>query len=122
MKQMSSKLNMYIKGVSVVNNNIEKLILNIIFGSFGILALIYILLLGNMVRNIIERQSFEAQARSFSNEVRTLESTYLSLSNSIDLNLAHSMGFKETKATFVTRKTLGFNSSIDNIKVAQNDL
>ncbi len=119
---MSSKLNMYIKGVSVVNNNIEKLILNIIFGSFGILALIYILLLGNMVRNIIERQSFEAQARSFSNEVRTLESTYLSLSNSIDLNLAHSMGFKETKATFVTRKTLGFNSSIDNIKVAQNDL
>jgi hypothetical protein len=121
MRRTSSKLNM-LKSFDVVNNSIEKLIFNVIFGFFGILALVYILLLGNMVKNIIERQNLETQARSFSNEVRTLESTYLSLSKNVDLNLAYSMGFKETKATFVTRKALGFNSSIDNIKVAQNDL
>ena len=111
---------MYIEKVSVINNNIEKLILNLIFCSFGAFALLYVLFLGNMVHNIIERRSLEANARGLSNEVRDLELTYLSMSSDIDLNLSYSMGFKETQATFATRKTLGFRSITDS-KVSQND-
>lgn len=128
MKQISLKLNMYIKNVNVINNNIERLILNIIFWSFGVLVFLYVLFLGNMVRNIIERQSLEANARTLSNEVRNLEATYFSLSNNVDLVLSYSMGFKKTQATFATRKTLGLNfrgvtgEPFDSVKIVQNDI
>ena len=125
MKAISSKLNIYMNRVSVINNNIEKLTLNIIFFSFGALAFLYVLFLGNMVHNVIERRSLEANVRTLSNEVRDLELTYLSLSNNVDLALSHSMGFKETKIIFATRKSLGINISQDEsfgTKITQNDL
>ncbi|MCX6752102.1 MAG: hypothetical protein NTZ87_01200 [Candidatus Nomurabacteria bacterium] len=125
MKQMTLKFNTYVKGVSVVNNNIEKFIFNFILWSFGALALFYIIFLGNMVKNIVQRQGLETQARSLSNEVQNLEVTYLSLSNNVDLTLSNSLGFKEVKATFANRKALGFNSTsvpFGNIKIVQNDI
>ncbi|MEK7539392.1 MAG: hypothetical protein AAB595_02015 [Patescibacteria group bacterium] len=117
MRAISSKLNMYVKSVSVINNNLERLILNIIFLSFGILALLYVLFLGNMVRNIVERRSLEANMHTLSREVRDLELTYLSMSNNVDLALSYSMGFKETRPTFATRKAFGYS-----VKITQNDL
>ena len=111
----------------------EKLILNIIFCSFGALAFLYVLFLGNMVGNIIERRSLEANARALSSEVKDLELTYLSMSNNVDLALSHSMGFQETKITFATRKSLSYGStgealglrqseSLGGIKITQNGL
>ena len=113
------------KNANVINNNIEKLVLNIIFCSFGALALLYILFLGNMVRDIVERRSFETKALSLSNEVRNLEVTYLSVSNNVDLALSYSLGFQEVKTTFATRKSLGYgsaNQALDSLKNIQNDL
>ncbi len=110
---------------SIINNNIEKLTLNIILWSFGTLALLYVLFLGNMVKNITERRSFEANARFLSNEVRDLEVTYLFMSNNIDLTLSYSMGFKEAKTTFATRKPLGFRplgESLGSVKNIKNDI
>lgn len=106
-------------GVSLVNNNIERLVLNIILCSFGVLSILYILFLGNMVNNIIERRSLEADARVLSGEVGNLGLTYLSMSSNVDLELSHSLGFKEAKTTFATRKSLGLQPSI---KTSQNDL
>jgi hypothetical protein len=103
-------------------NNIEKFIFNIIIWSFAILVLSYIVFLGTMVKNIVERKSLEANARVLESEVRDLELSYLSMSNNIDLNLSYSMGFKEVQATFATRKALGLGSSSGSLKVAQNDL
>ena len=124
MKQINSKFNMYIKSVDVINYNIEKIIFNAIFCSFGMLAFFYIFLLGNMVKNILERQSLEVNVRVLTNEVRDLEANYFSMSNDIDLAFSHSMGFKETKTTFATRKTLGYRSggSLESVKIPQNDL
>ena len=119
MKQMSLKFKMHMSGVSLVNNNIEKLILNIILGSFGVLAILYLVFLGNMVKDIVERRSLEADARTLSNEVANLGLTYMSMSSGVDLNLSYSLGFKETKTTFATRKSLGFQSSV---RMDQNDL
>ena len=129
MKQASLKLKMYVNGANVINNNIESIALRFIFLSFGTLALLYVLLLGNMIRNIVERRSLEINARILSSEVRDLELAYLSISNKVDLNFSYSLGFKETKATFATRKSLGFLPSfgttpepLDSIKLSQNEI
>ena len=42
MKAISSKLNMYVRSAGVINNDIEKTALNLILGSFGALALLYV--------------------------------------------------------------------------------
>ena len=114
--QFKRGINNATSNISIVNNSIENLILRA-------LALIYVVILGNMVRNIVARRSLEANANSLSSEVGNLELSYLSLSNNIDLAYSYSLGFKETKATFATRKSLGMASTpLDNTKIAQNDL
>lgn len=118
MKQISAKLNSYNIGVSVINTNLEKVALRFILWSFFALSLCYMFMLGNTVKNIIERRSFESEARNISAEVSNLELTYLNMSNSIDLNYSHAKGFTEAKVNFATRKSLGFG----NLKNTQNDL
>ena len=81
-----------------------------------------------MVKNIIERRSLEASAWTLASEVRDLELAYLNMSSGVDLSLSHSMGFKETQATFATRKkageTLGLvgEKNFGSVKVVPNDL
>ncbi len=120
---MSLKLNMFIKSVSLINN-IEKLIFNVIISSFCLLSLLYIVFLGNMVKNVVERKSLEADAHTLSSEVKDLELTYLSMSKNIDLNLSYSMKFKEVQPTFSTRKTFSFGSLKDSnsMEIVKNDL
>lgn len=107
------------RSVNIINHDIERLTFKFIVSSFGALAILYLFFLGNMVMNIVERRGLEADLRSLSSEVRNLELTYLSISNNVDLPLSYSLGFKETKANFVTRKSLG---SATRPKIAQNDL
>ncbi len=111
--------------VGVMNLNTKKFALHFILWSMGALAICYVLFLGNMVSNIVERRMLETRARSLSSEVGDLELTYLTLSNNIDLTFSHSLGFKETETTFATRKFLGFGTtprSFESIKATQNDL
>ena len=128
MKRINSQLKRQINNagqIDVVDNDIKRLVWRVLLWSFGLLALLYILFLGNMVRNIAERKSLEADWRSLSNEVGSLELAYLSLSNNIDLPFSYSMGFKETKATFAARKPLGLGitpSSFDNLKTFQDEI
>lgn len=124
MIKAGSKLNIYIKNINVINNGIQRFILNTIFLSFGVLSFFYVLFLGNMIQNIIERRDFEARARVLSSEVRDLELSYLSMSNDIDMALSYSMGFKEIKTAFSVRKSLGFGQDqfFDDIRTVKNDL
>ncbi len=82
-------------------------ILHVILASFGMLAIIYLFILGMMVWNIIDRKALEVEVHKLASEVRLLEETYLAEASQVDLNFSHSQGFKEIKATFVPRKTLG---------------
>ena len=75
-----------------------------------------------MVKNIVERQGLEAKSRSLTNEVRDLEVSYLSLSNGLDLDFSYSLGFKDAKVTFVTRKASLSLLPSSGAKVAKNDL
>ena len=119
---------MYIRDASIINNDIERIILRFIFWSFGAFAFFYILLLGNMVSNIVQRRSLEMNAHALGSEVRDLELIYLSMSNNVDLALSYSLGFKEVKTSFATRKSLGLRSIgpagglFGNIKMLQNDI
>jgi len=120
---MSLKFNSYIKSVSVINNNIEKLALNFILWSFLALSILYVLFLGNMVSNIVERRSLEKEALALTSEVGEFELTYLSMSNNIDYSLSKSLGFKETKAIFAKRKSIGLRTEPSSpIKISKNDL
>jgi len=121
---MSLKFKMH--GQSILNNNIEKLVLNIVFWSFGALALWYVFILGNMVSDIVQRRTLESDARILSKEVADLELRYLSAANTIDLDFSHALGFKETKANFTTRKPLGSLSGSTSIspsaELAKNEI
>jgi hypothetical protein len=117
MKQASLKLKSYANNVNIIDNgNLQKRILSIMLWTLSILALFYVFLLGNMVFNIIERKALEAHALTLSNDVGSLELEYLSVSQKVDLNLAYSLGFKEIKTTFATRKALG------SISIAKNEI
>lgn len=117
MKQATLKLKNYTSNVNIIDNdNLHRRILNSMFLVVAVLAFVYILLLGSMVFNIVERKSLEGYARDLSSEVGGLELEYLSESQKIDLNLAYSLGFKETKANFATRKALG------SISLAKNEI
>jgi|SRR3989344_4020508 len=124
MREISLRLRSFgqnIHNISIVDNgNLERRMLNLIFMSFGALGLSYILILGNMVFNIVERRQLDGYARTLSTEVRELELSYLSISNDIDLAFSHSLGFKETEVKFATRKSLG--SLNGSVKIPPNEI
>jgi hypothetical protein len=82
--------------------------------SFGALAICYVLIIGNMILNIIERKSFEARSRTLISEVGEMELRFLSLSGSIDADLGQALGFVESKEYFATRQSLGSVSLLNN--------
>lgn len=91
--------------------------LKLLLYAFAGLALCYVLVLGNIVWNIVERRSLESEARTLVNDVSDLELEYLSLSSSIDASLGSSLGFIETRTEhFATRKSLG------SLAIAGNEL
>ena len=112
MRQASLKFKNYVGNVNIIdNNNLEKRVLHLMLMSFAVFALCYVVILGNMVFSVIERKALEKESISLSNEVGELELSYLNLSNKVDLPLSYSMGFKEIKPQFTTRKSIGLNSS-----------
>ena len=118
MRQATLKLKMSIQNVNIMNNNIEveKIVLRSMLTIIAGLALLYVLILGNMVFNIVGRRALEKDVLALSNEVGSLELSYLSISNTVDLNLSSSMGFKQAHANFATRKSLG------GITLANNEI
>jgi len=109
MRQATLQFKTRIENASITNNNLEvrKIVLNTMLAILVALAFWYVLIIGNMVFNIAERRTLEKEALALTNEIGNLELSYLSISSSVDLALSSSMGFKETKATFATRKALG---------------
>lgn len=125
---MSIKLKTHMRSISILNTNIERLMLHTMLWSFLAFALLYILLLGNMVFNIVERRTLETDMRALTNDVGSLELSYISMSNNINLTFSHSLGFKETKINFAIRKSLGYSpvgetsGSFDSVKMSKNEI
>ena len=109
MRQATIQLKTRIQNVNIMNNNIEVygLILKTMISIFSALSIIYVLILGNMVFNIVARNALQKKELLLSNEVSNLELSYLSVSSSVNLAMSAVMGFKETTINFATRKSLG---------------
>jgi hypothetical protein len=119
MTSIAIKMKSYVGDVATLSNYSQGRLLFLLLSSLGLLGLLYVLILGNMVFNIVERKALEAEARTLVNDVGNLELTYLAMSGEIDLERADLMGFKEVKATFATRRALG---SLSGTKVAKNEI
>jgi len=108
MKQASLKLKTYAGNVNeVVHSDIRNKLVRGIFAYMGVMASLYVLFLGGMVFDIVERKALDAEARKVSSDVGNLELSYLSLSSSIDLQFSYARGFREADVKFATRKSLG---------------
>jgi len=117
MKTAAIKIKSYARNVNIVNNDLQRNILRALLSSIGLLALCYVVIVGSMVFNIVERRALETNARALSNEVGDLELQYLSASNNVDLTFAESKGFKEPSVKkFSTRQAFG------SISFAKNEL
>ena len=103
---------MYVEKTDVIRDSVFfGYILHVMFGAFGVLAIAYVVILGNMIFNINERKSLEKEVSTLSSEVGELELEYLALSKKVDLGLSRTLGFKEAKPAFAARKSLGFDTS-----------
>ena len=126
MKQVSLKIKNYAGNIAVIHDvHLRNKMFRFLMFAFGFLCIVYVVLLANMVFNIVERRTFETQAKILSNEVSSLELNYLALSGKVDLVASHALGFKETKTIFATKKSIGFNNNVDpfsNIKIAKNEI
>lgn len=82
-------------------------LLSVALASLAMLAVIYVLILGNMIRDIAERKALDAEANILAGEVRALEESYLDSLSRVDADYSRNMGFKEIKATYAERPSLG---------------
>ena len=81
----------------------RKKILGFLLMSLAGLGILYALLLGMTVWNILERRALEAEIRTLGNEVGELELSYLAAVEKIDPSFSETLGFKEIKPKFVER-------------------
>ena len=116
MMKQSLRIRNSMRNVNITNNTSEmsRIILNTMLFALAGLAFWYVLTLGNMVFDIVQRKTLEKEISNLANEVGQLELTYLSAAGKMDMELSASMGFKETPGTFATRKSLGSLSFANN--------
>ncbi len=80
-----------------------------IFLVVGIIALAssYAYLLHSAIANVVERNDLVKESRLTSTSVSELESKYFSVKNSINIELAHAKGFRDSEvSSFISKKSL----------------
>jgi hypothetical protein len=71
------------------------------------MCVVYGMSVKQAIFNVVERENVEAQISLKNSELSDLESRYIALKNSIDINVAYAEGFKDSKDTqFITKSTL----------------
>lgn len=122
MKQASIKVKNYINTVGVLDQAIDlrsKFFYGILY-TFILFSFLYMLVVGLMVFNIIERKTVDVESRNLSNEIAVLEADYLLLINSLDKESSLALGLKEIKPVFANRFSL--NLTLNSSLLAQNDI
>ncbi len=103
--------------ISVLENSeTRRNIFRICLIAFAAVAVLYVLMVGKTILNIIERKSAESETHLIASRLGELELQYLSGVNKIDLEFAKSSGFIEPRELgFASRKSL-------SISIARNGL
>lgn len=67
----------------------------------------YIFFVHSIIVNTIEREKITKEIREKSTAVSYLESTYIAEKNKVNIELAHSKGFKDSEvASYISKKSL----------------
>lgn len=70
-------------------------------------VIFYVILLQSAISNVIKREKLVLENRDKSTSVSELEAKYFSVKNSINIELAHAKGFKDSEVTlFISKKSL----------------
>jgi hypothetical protein len=80
----------------VIQNNFEKRLIYILAISILLSAGLYGFLVKQTIQNVVARKGLERSHSELSSKVANLEAQYISLTDSINLTLAHTLGFVET--------------------------
>lgn len=71
----------------------------------SIFALSYVYFLHSAISNVVARESVVKESRAISTEVSALEAKYFIVKNTINLDLAHEKGFKNSdEVSFISSK------------------
>lgn len=88
-----------------IGNNAQKSAFIALVSVIGFTFSLYIYLVGSIIFGAVEQRQLEASARELRADIGVLEIEYLGLAGKINLDLAHSLGFKEaTDQVFAVRK------------------
>mgnify|MGYP000010403180 CR=1 FL=1 len=84
----------------------EKVFIFLVAGII-VLASSYAYLLHSAIANVVERESIVKENRLTSTSVSELEAKYFSIKNSINIELAHAKGFRDSEvSSFISKKSL----------------
>lgn len=124
MKEASVKVKSYVKKVETIDQAIDlrSKVLYFLMIGFGVFSLLYVLVLGSMVFNIIERKTVEVETRNTLNEVADLEASYMTLVNNVDKESSITLGFVEVKPVFAVRSSLSLVDDSSTRLVALNEI
>ncbi|MEY2664496.1 MAG: hypothetical protein RIT04_304 [Candidatus Parcubacteria bacterium] len=94
--------------------NYREAIFFILVAFFGMSLCWYVYSVRAAIVNVVERESIIKEIQKKSTAVAELESTYFSLKNAVNIELAHKDGFRDTPISmFISKKTpataLSFN-------------
>lgn len=108
---MYTKISKINTNIEFVEGNIEKTIFNVLLAMIIISFFSYFYFINSTIFNIIGRKNIESENRTLSSNISELELQYLSATNNIDLDFAHSIGFKDaSNAKFASAsKFVSFN-------------
>ena len=82
----------------------EKIIFWTLFGILVISIAFYMYCISATVHNIVLREKLESQATQLALDISNKEFQYISMRNSITLDYAHTIGFKDVpQKTFLTK-------------------
>lgn len=85
--------------ITLVEGHIERMMFLFLMIILGFSFFLYLVFVGQTIVNIVERKNIENENRVLSSRVNKLELSYLSETNKIDLALAYSLGFQDSKNT-----------------------
>lgn len=84
----------------------ERIFIFLLVG-ISLLIVAYSYFLHSAIANVVEREKIVKEIRTVSTAVGELESQYFALKSEIDMDLAHSKGFKDSEISmFISKKSL----------------
>jgi hypothetical protein len=90
----------------VTDNYLRKTIFHYILTALILLSLAYLYLIVSIIFNVSARKTLENTAVEMSSKIGSLEVSYLTLSNSINQNLAASLGFVDTHNNIIVTRNV----------------